>query len=195
MDNCFVDITVEFLAVTFHSILYYTSTYPKSIFETKKKYNIVVHRSIHPEVNQYIDLCLKTIAECLKSGRLKRLEFAITDNSYKPVLKFVFDFDHISDYDETSDAYLIKTEQNLRAFCLQLATVSHKFINLPEDASFTIYIHTNESAAVALASDPNLEEFPLVEVDEKYEESDEILPIRRFSVRNYNIDTYIEFSR
>ncbi|CAH2102006.1 unnamed protein product [Euphydryas editha] len=195
MDNCFVDITVEFLAVAFHSILYYTSTYPKSIFESKKKYSIVVYRSMHPEVNQYIDLCLKSIAECLKSERLKRLEFAITDNNYIPVLKFIFDFDHISDFDEISDAYLIKTEQNLRAFCLQLSAFSHKFNNLPEDTSFTIYIHTNESAAVALASDPNLEEFPMLEVDENFEESDKILPIRRFSVRSCNIDAYVEFTR
>nr|XP_026487016.1 mitotic spindle assembly checkpoint protein MAD2B [Vanessa tameamea] len=195
MDSCLVDITIEFLAVAFHSILYYTSTYPESIFETKKKYNIVVYRSMHPELNQYIDLCLKSIAECLKTGQLKRLEFAITDNTYKPILKFIFDFDHMDVYDETADAYLIKTEQNLRAFCLKLATLSNKFTNLPQDGSFTIYIHTNESTAVAMASKPDLEDFPLVEMDDKYEDSDKILPIRRFSVRNCCIDTYIEFAK
>ncbi|CAH0727682.1 unnamed protein product, partial [Brenthis ino] len=193
MDSCFVDITVEFLAVAFHSILYYASVYPKSIFETRKKYSIVVYRSIHPEVNQYIDLCLKAIAENLKSGQLKRLEFAITDNDYMPVLKFVFDFDSVNNFDETVDAYLVQTEQNIRAFCLHLTTVNHKFNDLPDDRSFTIFIHTNESTAVSLATNPDLEDFPLIEVKESFEEcKNKILPLRRFLVRNCYIDTYIE---
>lgn len=194
MDSCFVDIVTEFLGVAFHCILYHTSIYPKSIFETRKKYNIVVFRSRHPEVNQYIDLCLKNVSECLKLGNLKRVEFAVTDNAYKPVLRFVFDFDQLASYNDTTDAYLVATEQNLRGFCLRLAASSEKFIKIAEDGSFTIYIHTNESSAIAMASNPDLEDFPLVEVEEKVNESSNILPIRRFSVRNYNIDTYVEMS-
>ncbi|KOB68033.1 Mitotic spindle assembly checkpoint protein MAD2B [Operophtera brumata] len=194
MDNCFSDLTQEFLSVAFHNILYYTRIYPPSIFETRRKYSIVVYRSIHPEVNQYIDLCLKTIAECLKSAQLSRIEFAITNNSYEPLVKFVFDFDKNSQYDETADAYLIQAEQNLRAFCLKLTTISNKLKNLPEDCSFSIYLHTNESTAVAMANNPDLEDFPLVEVESKHDELDKIFPLRSFSMRSYNIDTYAEFS-
>lgn len=197
MDNqdiCFVDITIEFLAVAFHCILYYTSIYPKSIFENRKKYNIVVYRSIHPEVNQYIDLCLKTIGECLKCGQLNCVEFAVTDHEYKQLLKFVFQFDKNCYFDETTDAYLVQCEQNLRAFCLKLSSVSSNFKDLPEDCSFTIYIHTNESTAVCMATNPDLEEFPLVEVEEKQEETDKIIPLRRFFIRSYAIDTYVELN-
>lgn len=192
MDNCFVDVTVEFLAVAFHSILYYASVYPKSIFESRRKYNIVVYRSIHPEVNQYIDLCLKSISETLKCKQLKRLEFSITDSEYKPLVKFVFDYDYFNSFDETADAYLIQTEQNIRTLCLQLSNISHKLNKLPEDRSFSIFIHTNESTAVCMASNPDLEDFPLIQVEEKFEESYKILPLKRFAVRNCNIDTYIE---
>ncbi|XP_075977620.1 DNA polymerase zeta subunit 2 [Anticarsia gemmatalis] len=192
MDSCFVDITTEFLCVAFHSILYYASVYPKSIFESRKKYNIVVYRSIHPEVNQYIDLCLKSIAECLKSNQLGCVEFAVTDSDYKPILKFVFQFDRNNYFNETTDAYLIQAEQNLRAFCLKLSSVSNNFKDLPEDVSFTIYVHTNESTAVSMAANPEFEDFPLVEVEEKQEETDKIIPLRRFPVRNHFIDTYIE---
>ncbi|OWR49754.1 hypothetical protein KGM_202943 [Danaus plexippus plexippus] len=45
-----------------------------------------------------------------------------------------------------------------------------------------------------MTSNPDLEDFPWVEVEEKVNESSNILPIRRFSVRNYNIDTYVEMS-
>lgn len=193
MDNCFVDITQEFLSVAFHNILYYTTIYPLSIFETRRKYSLVVYRSIHPEINQYIELCLKGIAECLKSGQLNRIEFAITNSTYEPLAKFVFDIDKNFQYDETADAYLIQAEQNLRAFCLKLASISNKFKNLPEDCSFSIYLHTNESTAVTMASNPDLEDFPFVEGESRQKESDKIIPLRSFPVRSYNIDTYVEF--
>lgn len=192
MDNCFIDVAVEFLSVAFHNILYYTSVYPKSVFETRKKYSVVVYRSTHPEVNQYIDLCLKSIAECLKCGQLNRVQLSITDNSYEPVVKFVFDFDKNELFEDTVDAYLVQAEQNLRAFFLNLASMSDKFTVLPEDRSFTIHLHTNESSAVAMASNPDLDDFPMIEVEEKNEETNIILPIRRFAVRNYNLDTYVE---
>lgn len=192
MDTCAVDITVEFLAVAFHNILYYATVYPKSIFETRKKYGVVVYYSTHPEVNQYIDLCLKSIAECLKNGQLYRIEFSITNHDYEPVVNFIFDLDKSGQFDETSDAYLIQVEQNLRAFCLNLSAISHKVTNVPEDCSFVINLHSNESTAVAIATNPALEDFPMVEVEVKHCEVDRILPLRRFCVRNFSLDIYIE---
>ncbi|XP_028169199.1 mitotic spindle assembly checkpoint protein MAD2B [Ostrinia furnacalis] len=191
MDPCFQDITVEFLAVAFHSILYYTSVYPQSVFETRKKYNVVVYSCIHPEIRQYIDLCLKSIRECLKNGQLSRVVFAITDADYAAVMKFVFDVHRTEDYDETSDAYLIQAEQNLRAFCLCLAKCD-TYKTLPEDASFTIHIHTNEAMAVSMALDPVFEDFPLVEVNGKRKDMDNIIPLRSFPIRNYRLESYVE---
>lgn len=191
MDPCFQDIALEFLAIAFHSILYYTSVYPKSVFETRKKYNLVVYSCIHPEVKQYIDLCLKSIRECLKNGQLSRVVFAITNTEYEPVLKFVFDVHKREDYDETSDAYLIQAEQNLRAFCLNLSTCD-TFKMIPEDASFTIHIHTNEAMAVSMAIDPNFEDFPLVEVNEKSKDLENIVPLKSFPIRSFRLESYIE---
>ncbi|XP_028036227.1 mitotic spindle assembly checkpoint protein MAD2B-like isoform X2 [Bombyx mandarina] len=193
MDPCFVDVTLEFLAVAFHSILFYTRIYHENIFEMRRKYNFVVYHCFHPEVNRYIDMCLKSIAECLKSDTMQRIEFATTDEEYKPLIKFVFDFEKNFTFDDTSDAYLINCEQNLRAFCLKLSSMVHRFVNLPENKSFTIFIHTNESTVVNISTNPDLEEFPLVEVDFKQKEAETIIPIRRLTIRNHNIDTYIEF--
>lgn len=192
MDPCFVDITIEFLSVAFHNILYYVSIYPASIFEIRKKYNVVVYRSTHPEVNEYINLCLKSIAECLNNNQLTRIEFAVTNGEYEPILKFIFDITINENFTDTTDAYLIQTEQNLRAFCLSLASMNRKFTNALDDCSFTIGLHTNESTAVAMASNPDFEGFPLVEVDDRSEETNKILPLRRLAIRNYNLDTYIE---
>lgn len=192
MDNCFVDITVEFLAVAFHNILYYAKVYPESIFETRKKYSVVVYHCIHPEVKQYIELCLRSASECLKNGQLHRVVFAITNNEYEPISKFVFDIHRDEYFDDVADAYLVQAEQNLRAFCLKLSSVSDKFNNMSEDCSFTINLHTNESSAVAMATNPDFEDFPVIEVEEKAKESDLVVPLRSFSVRGYKFDTYIE---
>lgn len=192
MDPCFVDITVEFLSVAFHNILYYASIYPASAFETRKKYNVVVYCSTHPEVNEYINLCLKSITECLNNNQLTRIEFAVTNGEYEPMLKFIFDVTKNEIFNDTTDAYLIQTEQNLRAFCLCLSSMTSKFTNAPDDCSFTISLHTNESTAVAMASNPDFESFPFVEVDDKSEETNKILPLRKLTIINYNLDTYIE---
>lgn len=192
MDPCFVDITVEFLSVAFHNILYYVSIYPASIFETRKKYNVVVYRSTHPEVNEYINLCLKSVAECLNNNQLTRIEFAVTNGQYEPMLKFIFDVNKNETFVDTTDAYLIQTEENLRAFCLRLASMSSKFTSAPNDCSFIIRLHTNESTAVAMSSNPDFEGFPLVVVDDKSEETNKILPIRRLTIKNYILDTYVE---
>ncbi|CAG4953703.1 unnamed protein product [Colias eurytheme] len=193
MDSCVSDIILEFLGVAFHNVLYYASVYPRSIFETRKKYSVVVYRSMHPEVNEYIDLCLKSAAECLKSGQLKRVEFVITTNEHEPLMKFVFDLDKNDFFDETCDAYLVQAEQNMRAFVLNLTTLSDKFKSLPEDRSFMILLFTNESAAVAMATNPDLEEFPMIEMNEMVEFK-RILPIRRFGLRNFSIDSYVELT-
>ncbi|XP_047520023.1 mitotic spindle assembly checkpoint protein MAD2B-like [Pieris napi] len=191
MDNCFIDITVEFLGVAFHNILYYLSVYPNYIFETRRKYSVVVYRSIHLEVNEYIDLCLKSAANCLRNGELQRIEFLITTSSYDALLKFVFDINKIDEYDQTNDAYLVQAEQNMRGFCLYLTTLCDKFKGLPEDKSFMILLHTNESSAVAMTTNPNSEEFPFVETEENTQ-FDKIIPIRRFCVQNYNLEMFVE---
>ncbi|XP_013188021.2 mitotic spindle assembly checkpoint protein MAD2B [Amyelois transitella] len=192
MDSCFADIMVEFLAVAFHNILYYASVYPKNVFETRRKYNIVVYQCIHPEIKQYIDLCLKSASECLKAGQLHRIIFSVTNNKYEPLMKFVFDVSKNETFDDINDAYLVQVEQNLRAFCLQLSALSDKFRSLPEDVSFTINLHTTESTAVSMATNPDFEEFPLVEVSELTQDTDIIVPIRSFPIRRFKLDTYIE---
>ncbi|XP_045769930.1 mitotic spindle assembly checkpoint protein MAD2B-like [Maniola jurtina] len=195
MDAYCVDVTLEFLAVAFHNILYHASIYPRNIFATRKKYGIVVYRCSHPDVNKYVDRCLKSIERALRTDELYRVEFAITDEHLKPALKFAFDFERVAVQDDAADAYLVRCEQNLRAFCLQLLTVSHRFQGLPADRSFAISLLTNESLEVELASMPELEDFPLVEAESEVDEMDAIVPLRRVTIRNYSIDTYIELPK
>lgn len=192
MDNCFIDIIIEFLCIAFHNILYYSSIYPNSIFETRRKYSILVYSCIHPEVANYIEMCLKTVADCFKNGEISRIEFLLNDSEYRTLTKFIFDFNKTINFDETSDAYLVQCEQNMRAFLLSLSSVANRLKSLPEEATFSIQIHTTESTVVSLATNPDLEDFPMIEKNIKNENLESVIPLRQFSIRGYNLASYIE---
>lgn len=53
--------------------------------------------------------------------------------------------------------YLLKLEQNLRAFCLKLLTSASYLQKLPEDATFSIQLHTTELANVEFNDNPAFE--------------------------------------
>ncbi|KAG5838727.1 hypothetical protein ANANG_G00226650, partial [Anguilla anguilla] len=60
------DILCEFLEVAIHLILYVREVYPSGIFQKRKKYNVPVQMSCHPELNQYIQdtlHCVKPLIE------------------------------------------------------------------------------------------------------------------------------------
>lgn len=48
------DLLADFLEVAVHLILYARNVYPPTIFERKKKYDVPVRLSRHPELNKYI---------------------------------------------------------------------------------------------------------------------------------------------
>lgn len=60
------DVLCEFLEVAVHLILYVREVYPVGIFQKRKKYNVPVQMSCHPELNQYIQdtlHCVKPLLE------------------------------------------------------------------------------------------------------------------------------------
>lgn len=69
------DVLSEFLEVAVHLILYVREVYPVGIFQKRKKYNVPVQMSCHPELNQYIQdtlHCVKPLLE-KKTEKVKKL--------------------------------------------------------------------------------------------------------------------------
>lgn len=197
MDACFVDVTVELLAVAFHNILYHTCVYPKSSFVERKKYGIVVYRCTHPSVIEYLENTCRRIREALEAHELYRVEYAITDQNQQPVgIKFVFDFERMEGIDDDSDAYLIRLEHDLRAFLLQLGTLGVRFHESPEDGSFAILLYASENFESVVATNYQLIDFPYIEDETVGDVEDmNIKPIRRFIIKNYLLLTYIELPK
>ena len=61
----YLDVFTEFVEVLVHQIIYLRDIYPASIFETRRKFNLPLHMSQHPWVNEYIRKVVDSLRENL----------------------------------------------------------------------------------------------------------------------------------
>ncbi|NP_001012106.1 mitotic spindle assembly checkpoint protein MAD2B isoform X1 [Rattus norvegicus] len=85
------DVLSEFLEVAVHLILYVREVYPVGIFQKRKKYNVPVQMSCHPELNQYIQDTLHCVKPLLEKNDVEKVVVVILDKEHRPVEKFVFE--------------------------------------------------------------------------------------------------------
>uniref|UniRef100_A0A8C5UPC4 Mitotic arrest deficient 2 like 2 n=1 Tax=Microcebus murinus TaxID=30608 RepID=A0A8C5UPC4_MICMU len=85
------DVLCEFLEVAVHLILYVREVYPVGIFQKRKKYNVPVQMSCHPELNQYIQDTLHCVKPLLEKNDVEKVVVVILDKEHRPVEKFVFE--------------------------------------------------------------------------------------------------------
>ncbi|XP_017786015.1 PREDICTED: mitotic spindle assembly checkpoint protein MAD2B [Nicrophorus vespilloides] len=185
-----VDILCEFLEISVHNILYVRKIYPESIFVPKRKYGVVIHKSQHPLLNDYIAECMKAVHFHANANQLKRLFICIKTAS-KQLEKFVFDIVKLKSIIE-SDLLYVKLEQDFRAFSLKLGT-SHIYLNpLPADVEFSIQIHTTEYSAIAYNDKPLCDDFPWISLPKFGTELKEIIPVHTVDCDHLLVQIYIE---
>ncbi|XP_008401799.1 mitotic spindle assembly checkpoint protein MAD2B-like, partial [Poecilia reticulata] len=85
------DILCEFLEVAIHLILYVREVYPSGIFQKRKKYNVPVQMSCHPELNQYIQDTLHCVKPLIEKNDAEKVVVVIMDKEHHPVERFVFE--------------------------------------------------------------------------------------------------------
>ncbi|KAI9033163.1 DNA-binding protein [Hyaloraphidium curvatum] len=73
------DTLLEFLEVLIHQILYTRGVYPSSMFERRRKWNVPVWQSRHPELNSYVRETLLACAGDLEKGRIARTHIRLID--------------------------------------------------------------------------------------------------------------------
>lgn len=88
-----LEVLCEFLEIAIHNILYLRKLYPNSVFRRAQKYGVVIHKCIHPEVNEYITESLKAVQFHCKSNKLR--QFAVCVISLGKVIE-KYDFDIIN---------------------------------------------------------------------------------------------------
>ncbi|XP_078805878.1 mitotic spindle assembly checkpoint protein MAD2B isoform X2 [Oryzias latipes] len=115
------DVLCEFLEVAVHLILYVREVYPSGIFQKRKKYNVPVQMSCHPDLNQYIQDTLLCIKPLIEKNDAEKVVVVIMDKDHRPVERFVFEISQPPLLSISSDCLLSHVEQLLRAFILKIS--------------------------------------------------------------------------
>ncbi|XP_048589571.1 mitotic spindle assembly checkpoint protein MAD2B isoform X2 [Nematostella vectensis] len=161
------DVLCEFLEAAFHLILYIREVYPPAIFERRKKYNVPVQMSCHPELNSYIQDVLQTIKPLIEKGEVQKISLVISDKEYHPIERFSFEIG-CSTLSLSSDNLLLNTESALRGFLLKISVCDALLKANPPDCTFSVLVHTKESSYLELQNQPaHCQEFPWISADKE----------------------------
>ncbi|EDL14803.1 MAD2 mitotic arrest deficient-like 2 (yeast), isoform CRA_b [Mus musculus] len=133
------DVLSEFLEVAVHLILYVREVYPVGIFQKRKKYNVPVQMSCHPELNQYIQDTLHCVKPLLEKNDVEKVVVVILDKEHRPVEKFVFEITQPPLLSINSDSLLSHVEQLLRAFILKISVCDAVLDHNPPGEMLHIY--------------------------------------------------------
>ncbi|KAJ8916279.1 hypothetical protein NQ315_016420 [Exocentrus adspersus] len=187
------DILCEFFEVALHNVLYAKKLYPETIFERKRKYGVAVFQCIHPEVNEYINQCLKAVGFHTKNRKLKRL-FVCFHNDDTIFEKYVFEVLDLINCVE-SDGFLVDLEQSLRDFMLKLHSSQSYTDDLPGDCTFSVRLETSAYSSLEFNQQPAFEDFPWIELREEKENnviSPDIIPVHTVKTEFLTVQMYIE---
>ncbi|XP_031344727.1 mitotic spindle assembly checkpoint protein MAD2B-like [Photinus pyralis] len=192
-DEIIVNILCEFCEVVIHNILYLRQLYPKQIFVKRKKYGVIVHRSVHPQLNEYITESLKAVKYHAKACSLRKLFVCIIGAEATIHERFVFDILSIQNNFNKDQIYL-KLEQDLRDFCLKLQTACSYLDPVPDNAVFKIMLHTTEYSNISFNSNSAYEDFPWLQVKEQEFKisAPDVVPLHTVKTDSLGLQIYIE---
>lgn len=190
------EVLLEFLEVCFNSILFNRKVYPETIFVLKKKYNIPVHISIYPDLNQYIFEILSAVKNLYVANELKTISFCILNEDLVPVEKYNFSFEsQFGSASTTSKDTLVDFSEiydSFRSFCLKLSVLNCS-LKCTENTSFKIYVETKGTSQETIYKDPHFENFPWIPADTTNDKNEtELIPLKTISVGSINLQLYVE---
>ncbi|KAK7495680.1 hypothetical protein BaRGS_00013127 [Batillaria attramentaria] len=193
------DVLSEFLEVAIHCILHCRGVYPQGVFGRRKKYNVPVQVCLHPDVDQYITNVATSIRAMLLDGAVERVVVVITAPDSLPLERFVFDIDQTnqtSNRPGREDSYLLHLEQSLRALLLKLNVSDALLKPLPSGCSWTVHVHTKESAATKLEERLADKDFTWVEAeeDQQHVTDPQLIPMKSLSSNLFKVQLYAEES-
>ncbi|XP_064599148.1 mitotic spindle assembly checkpoint protein MAD2B-like [Liolophura sinensis] len=160
------DIMCEFMEVAIHTVLYMRGIYPSRVFSKRKKYNVPVQICQHPDVLKYVENIVEGMKCLLSENEMEKVVIVVTGEKQKPLERFVFDIAPSGQAGTQSDKYLFRLESSLRGFLLKLNVCDAMLTPASQEKTWTVHIHTKESAAAKLEQKALTQNFPWVEVDE-----------------------------
>uniref|UniRef100_G3NP64 Mitotic spindle assembly checkpoint protein MAD2B n=1 Tax=Gasterosteus aculeatus aculeatus TaxID=481459 RepID=G3NP64_GASAC len=208
------DILCEFLEVAIHLILYVREVYPSGIFQKRKKYNVPVQMSCHPELNQYIQDTLHCVKPLIEKNDAEKVAVVIMDKEHHPVERFVFEISQPPLLSISSDTLLSHVEQLLRAFILKISVCDAVLNNNPPDStlrqqwsfskcihpigqawcSFTVLVHTRDAATRNMEKVQVIKDFPWIVADEQevHMQEPRLIPLKTMTSDIVKMQLYVE---
>ncbi|CAJ0937049.1 unnamed protein product [Ranitomeya imitator] len=142
-------------------------SYPIGIFQKRKKYNVPVQMSGHPELNRYIQDTLHCVKPLIEKNDVEKVVLVILDKEHHPVERFVFEIAQPPLLSISSDSLLTHVEQLLRAFILKISVCDAVLDNNPPGCTFTLLVHTREAATRNMEKIQVIKDFPWILADEQ----------------------------
>uniref|UniRef100_A0A8C9X6R8 Mitotic spindle assembly checkpoint protein MAD2B n=1 Tax=Sander lucioperca TaxID=283035 RepID=A0A8C9X6R8_SANLU len=201
------DILCEFLEVAIHLILYVREVYPSGIFQKRKKYNVPVQMSCHPELNQYIQDTLHCVKPLIEKNDAEKVVVVIMDKEHHPVERFVFEMSQppllsirfsplllLILISSDSDTLLSHVEQLLRAFILKISVCDAVLNNNPPGCSFTVLVHTRDAATRNMEKVQVIKDFPWIVADEQevHMQEPRLIPLKTMTSDIVKMQLYVE---
>uniref|UniRef100_A0A452GKY5 Mitotic spindle assembly checkpoint protein MAD2B n=1 Tax=Gopherus agassizii TaxID=38772 RepID=A0A452GKY5_9SAUR len=171
------DVLSEFLEVAVHLILYVREVYPIGIFQKRKKYNVPVQMSCHPELNQYIQDTLHCVKPLLEKNDVEKVVVVILDKEFPP-----------------PNSLLSHVEQLLRAFILKISVCDAVLDNNPPGCTFTVLVHTREAATRNMEKIQVIKDFPWILADEQdvHMHDPRLIPLKTMTSDILKMQLYVE---
>lgn len=185
----------ELLVAWINSILYYHQVYPKSVFEEFQSFNVIIHKSRSPKLNDYIEGLIDDFLQLLTKGEINEFIVVLFANNNKVYHKYVINFTEFLDlstkvHQEFSSTIKLPglTWDNIYKQFNSFLFYSLQDLKLQEfivDLNFKILINTNA----------NLNKSPQWVYTPSISTSAKLKPLSEVSVGIVNFNCHHEFEK
>ncbi|KAK9768670.1 hypothetical protein K7432_000505 [Basidiobolus ranarum] len=144
-----IEIFCEFLEAAIHMILYVREIYPATLFETRKKYNVPVPMSRHPQLNAYIQDMVLACRPDLEKGDVETMTLVVVNKNQIPIERFVFEINTLFEPKDKGEQRIGSMNANdvelyLRAFLLKISVCDAMLKPNPNGCTFSLVIQLQD---------------------------------------------------
>ena len=156
-DQFFLDIITEFVEVLIHQIIYLRDVYPASIFVSRRKFNLPLHMSQHPWVNEYISKVVDSLKQHLTNPEadIDSVEIVVSSTCGQ-MERFRLEFGNLSMLNSTSsdrmqsDQFMVGLEMSLASLLLRLGQTIAGMSSSTGEREWWVELGTTEQGVLRL---------------------------------------------
>ncbi|XP_074308659.1 DNA polymerase zeta processivity subunit [Silene latifolia] len=180
-------ILVDFLEVAITSVIFHKGLYPPGAFERRKYMNLVVHKAIHPELQDYIHSSVNGLFPFIKKGVVDRIAVVFFNGDNTPLEQFIFKLQVNQSYGSN----VVETDIGfaLRSFILKLSLSKGLTKSLPQDCRWEVIAFFRSDAQ---ASGVKAAELWIPTDTKQWQQPPLITPLKSMNSEPFGLQLYLE---